>query len=219
MSVVNLLVLPDRVHAFTDTMQYQDGKPAGLMGPKAVASDNGRFTIITRGLTDAGRVVTDFVRSAPDLHHAEGAAAAIMNEARKVKAKRPDMRVEVTLIGEHGGAMRVSRFLLPEHGTDVRFSILAPGLYLEPAPPGLVLAAPVDRVHERLVKLALVQQAVAVKHGFTMCIGGVLHCTEVDRTGMRQSIAAVYPGYDQHAARFGDPCAEAVYVFRERLAA
>ncbi|KAA1052955.1 hypothetical protein [Azospirillum argentinense] len=225
MSVCNLLILPDRVYCYSDTMQYSNGDPAGLASPKASPSINDRFTVVTRGLSDAGTVMFDFVKGAADIHEAEGRAAAMMERARRIKAgNRPNMRLETTLIGfsDRHNVMRVSRFLLPEHGDTVTFRVLPVGLHLEPSPPGVTLAAPVDRFHERMVKLGLAQQAVAFQHGFTgMCIGGVMHATEVGRDGSRQRIAALYPGYADHAARFGDPCADAVasYLSREAIAA
>lgn len=226
MSVANILFLQDRILILTDTLTYQGGSPHGLCERKAVVASTGRFAMVTRGLCDVGDAAIDWIdERAGDLIEAEAAAAEFFDIAADVKAStNPTVNLELTLTGwspRHNDLRAVQlRIFKNRSGFDVQ--LLDRGLHLHPAP-GSAKVPPPPRNHEAaMVKLALAQHAVMEKREFRdMCIGGVMHLTEVNRDGVAQRIVGLYPGYDGHAAQFGDPNADAVAAFRlsERAAA
>lgn len=219
MSVANIFFMPDRILCLSDTLTYEYGeedRPAYLTDRKTHIF--GRFAVVARGNVPACSAVKsaleDFSSVDSVLPIAHGVHELILDHKR---TEAPAMAVETTIMGwsNERGDLIAFRWDIPKGGHSVTFRELPRGMYLGPSflisssPP-----MPPDMDDARMVKVALAQHTTAQKMGANMCIGGVMHVTEITADSITQRIVGTYPDYDNHAADFGCPNAEEVRIFR-----
>lgn len=215
MSVLNILLLPERALIYSDSVAYySDGTPGALGAPKAVVAPAG-FVVATRGHAKLGERVKQALSECDSLSQAERTAHALMRDTERMRAIMSGQfrGLEITLVGMHAGSTRAVRFSLRPEDRSFTSEVLKPGLHVEPCPQGVQLVMPTNDYDARMVKLAMAQKTIADKYAFPMCLGGVLHRAEVSEAGAIQTIAALYPNYWELAQRFVDPCGEAVAAF------
>ena len=218
MSVINIFFYPERILCVSDTVIYSDKVPACLGECKV--NIYGRMAVATRGKVPAIRAVNVAVDGYSDIDSAMDAistAHEIILEHKE--SDDPDMAVETTVMGwsDERGALVAYRWEVLAGHDAVKFSALTPGMYLAPCFNSALPPLPPEMTDARMVKVALAQQNTSEAMGYSMCIGGVMHCTTVTPDEISRRIIGVYPGYDELAEEFGCPDAEAVRAFRKKM--
>lgn len=214
MSVANIAFTEDRILCTSDTLVYTDQKPTALGERKADVAQSRRFAWVGRGSVALGSVYDGWLAQCEDLDAADDMVSWLMPIIGDADVR--DVCLELHLLGwsDARGALSVVRHLWD--GASYGRKILEPGVYLHPyasssQPPSGLTA-------QQLVKVALGQQQFARRLGLPMCVGGLVHLTEVDRLGASQRIAAAYPDYEDDVARFGCPNYAAYQALRQRVA-
>lgn len=225
MTVINVSFLSEaEILIGSDTLQYCGGKPVALTASK-VHTGTG-FALAQRGLADLCAVLIGTVSDAAGFDAAHDTIRAVVEADGDVIAEHAARHYpgfpaahEAYLSGwsAAAGRMAVARIVVGLDGAAAETVTVQPGrTIVQPEPrPGLVVPA-ATRV--QLLRL-MEKQAELVRLSPGICIGGVMHITTVTRDGVWQEVAGVYPDYDQHAAMFGDPNAEAVAAFSSRRVA
>lgn len=203
MSVCNFSFTESEILVLTDTMQYRERDAAGLCQSKAWISGSGNFVWTCRGSVSVGSLVDDLIASSPDLDAAE---EGMMDLFATAKGGGP-LGIELTMFGPSGPsrtlrAIRLS--IAPGPGT-FQFQEFQHGVHLWPGSRVPLGALPPKADEQIMVKLALAQHKISEKYNLGCCIGGVMHLSTVTSSGCRRRLIGTYPGYDEHAARFGDP--------------
>ncbi|TWA55431.1 hypothetical protein FBZ84_12670 [Azospirillum baldaniorum] len=128
----------------------------------------------------------------------------------------PALTVETTVMGwsDEAGDLVAYRWEVLDGAKAVTFRTLPRGMHLAPGFNTASSSMPPVMDDARLVRVALAQHATARRMQYNMCIGGVMHVTEITADSVSQRIVGTYPDYDQHAEEFGCPNAEAVAAFR-----
>ena len=219
MSVCNLSFGPTAIIAVSDTLVYCDREPAALMGPKVETRPWASFATGYRGLSYIGDALDRMVFSGAVDTFAE--ADALL--ASLPPADGTDERAtpyEMTLFGWDGDAGRLRAVRHRWNcGDGLRRIELQYGVHVNPGSAkvddALRRAGITEADEGRMIRLSLNQHRANVDHAEgRYCIGGVGHVTTVTEAGVSQRIAFLYPGYDELAARFGDPLADEVDAFR-----
>lgn len=199
MTVLNLLVQPDCVRLFTDTLLYRNDQPGGLCARKCLTGEG--FAVAFRGnvavikmLEDEACRAADFISAAALLEH----TGRIMVEAVPWGSLPGGEKVEAVIAGVYGGKMCCCRVLIGSDG--VERSNVEPGVYASPAPE---ITLPPTATVAQMVKLSLAQD-IFNRRNLNMCIGGLLHMTTVTLSEVSQEVVAKYPNYQEMKARFGD---------------
>lgn len=211
MSVANIRFDGETVTFYTDTMAYRDNEPLRLTEPKAHIADNGMFAWTFRGQTEPARIIGNVLCAAPTVAQAEQHAAELMKGIAADLLTTRGLELHLAGWSAQHGAMRLVR--LVRRPEDFTAAVLGPDVYLNPKMTDKV-AVPLSASDAVLVKVAMYQWQVHHTRDLRMCIGGSLWRTVVTKDGASQGIADLYPDYDEHAARFGDPCADAVAAVR-----
>ncbi|GLR80133.1 hypothetical protein HUE56_21505 [Azospirillum oryzae] len=221
MSVANIFFMPDRILCLSDTLTYEYGeedRPAYLTDRKTYIF--GRFAVVARGNVPACRAV----KSAMEDYSTIDSVLRIGHDVHELildhkRTEAPTMAVETTIMGwsDEKGDLVAYRWEMPRGQDRVTFRELPRGMYLGPSFLTSSPPMPPDMDDARMVKVALAQHATAQKLGANMCIGGVMHTTEITADRIMQRIVGTYPDYDNHAAAFGCPNAEEVRRFREEV--
>ncbi|RKQ73489.1 hypothetical protein [Oceanibaculum indicum] len=216
MSVANLSINASRILLLSDTMQYLDRKPAGLCETKTRINEAGHFAVTFRGRAGIGDALFGLLDGADTLESALLRAEAFI---RGFRLSEIGMGAEATLAGRHTdigqlAAYRIARY---DDQPELSTTLLAPGTHLLPAGPTSVPIP--DAVSEaQMVKLALAQQKMSEMLGSPLCIGGVMHLTEITADTISQRIIGTYPGYDLMARRFNCPNRSAIAALTEQKA-
>lgn len=223
MTLLNVHHAAGAVHLMSDTLQYNGKRPAGLLTSKVEIAENNRFGFGCRGSSALAEGVGHMLRGQASVDHGAEAVRIFLTDLPDDLAEGLlGKGFEVTLAGwtEATGEPTVIRVTLPA-GRSLRAEHLPPGVYLAPTsanPPPLPRSVTADQFS----RLALAQWRLQGRMSEKLCIGGVMHLTTITAEDARQSIVGIFPDYDDHAKRFGDPNADAVAVFRaaeERSAA
>lgn len=217
MSVANIFFMPDRILCLSDTLVYDNdtGRPAYLCDRKTFVY--GRMAVVTRGTVPAGRAVNAIAEDYTDV---DGARAVLDNAHALILEHKlnedPTLTVETTAMGwsDVKGDLVAYRWELLDGQSTVTFRELPRGMHLAPGFNTALPPMPPAMDDARLVRVALAQHATAQQMEYNMCIGGVMHVTEVTADSVSQRIVGTYPDYDQHAEAFGCPNEEAVAAFR-----
>lgn len=213
MSVCNIAFKDDEVLILTDTLQYDNGKPVRLGGPKCVYDASKRFALVTRGIVGLGEALEHLLLDrAANFDHAE---QLIGNAFEKLIAAaecgRPLIRSEATLAGwsTRRNDLAVLRWRIMETPV-VEIQTLKRGWHVEPCHPRVKLPQNASNANsDRMVKVALAQQAALnTMHAKGLCIGGRMHLTSISRSGVVQREVGRYLDYETHRALAGDPLDE-----------
>lgn len=197
MSVCNLSVTPSRILILSDTLQYRGGEPVSFCDSKTAISKAGGYAHTLRGPA----LVADFIQQALDsvtaLHEAVGAVTGVL-EAVDPETIAACRGIEATLAGklQPSGqlvAVRVRRMQGMLHPETVT---LRAGVHLLPTGEGLDALLPPEADEKLMVRLALAQWKVREHFTLPLCIGGIMHLTEVTPAGARQWVAGEYPDHD-----------------------
>ncbi|MBU2089861.1 MAG: hypothetical protein KKB63_04780, partial [Alphaproteobacteria bacterium] len=141
-----------------------------------------------------------FIRQAlddvPTLHEAIGAVAGMMT-AVEPELVAASVGIEATLGGwcsaeQRLKAVRVRRM---QGMKQPEITVLPVGVHMLPTGKGLDDLLPGEADEALMVRLALAQWKVMHHFSLPMCIGGLMHLTEVTATGARQWKAGEYPDY------------------------
>ncbi|HYH17621.1 MAG TPA: hypothetical protein VD995_03285 [Azospirillum sp.] len=204
MSVSNVFVGSDRILCLTDTMIYRGNMPVGLCERKCFVSESGRFAFSMRGTHALLQVLGPVLARVESIEHVDivirGVPERIGDEFFEASGG------EITLMcwSANKQAPQSTRYKLRAGGVPVQATTMEPGIHLAPRmAPGVRLPAHADEA--MMVKMALGQHKVQEKFSQPMCIGGVMHLTEVNEHGADQKIAGFYPDYSEYYDRFGCP--------------
>lgn len=197
MSVANIILEPQRVRLVSDTLAYRNRAPVRFGRKVRICEDIGvAFTV--RGLVALG----DRIESRADEW------ACFESMVQSIAAFLPGGPVhyfpsgaEVTVLGWHAGAPKASRLLalVNDGKVTVRRIDLATGVYLAPSLGAQKIPAAMS--DEQLTKVAQLQQAIALRHGLNMCVGGDIEVTEITATGLAVRKIGEYPDKAMTAAR------------------
>ncbi|CAO3416477.1 hypothetical protein [Azospirillum argentinense] len=218
MSVCNVAFEADTVRLLTDTMTYRDEKPVALERHKTEVAPSGRFAWACRGNVYLGNVVDCLLNEAGTIDEVEAQAAKLE------PLIDPDImalckNVEITAAGwsDQRNDLRLIRIRIRPAVFEV--AEIGRGVYMAPAPEASRVQLPATVTDDQFIRLALAQWKVQGKFKAPLCIGGVMHQTTVSRAGVERRMVALYPDYDAHAAKLGDPNAEEVRAFRAQARA
>lgn len=201
MSVANIVLEPHRARLISDTVGYRDKEPASLQRKVHVA-DKARIVFTARGLVMLGDVLEDLSQEWTDFEAAiERAAAAL----RVMPATMfPGGGSEVTMLGWHQGGPKVSRLLVTvdDGAVSVRRIDLPQGVYLAPSLGKHQI--PAALTDEQILKVAHLQQDIAIRHGLNICVGGDVEVTTIDATGITVRKIGEYPNKAQTIAKMNE---------------
>ena len=220
MSVANVFFLRDRIFCLSDTIFYDGKEAAGLH--KTKTETYGRMAITTRGLVRAGNAVKAVASSYTDVDAAKPALdeahALILDHKR---GGDDAISVETTLMGwsDSRGDLVTYRWEVVDGTNEVRFSELPRGMHLAPSFLSLAHEVPDSLTDAQMVKVGLAQHKMKERMNWSMCIGGVMHVTEITKDNAAQRIVGTFPDYEMHAEMFGCPNYEAVKPIRWKMAA
>jgi hypothetical protein len=201
MSVVNVIVGTTRAAIVTDTVSYLDKEPIRLRR-KAHAFREARFAISTRGACRIGDGFEALVEEAADF--AEAVEWVVDAAPRMAEITRGDRRLigagfEVTLVGWTEDGPAASRITYRSKSDEVEVLTLQPGVYLAPSLGRLAMPADLD--DGQIVRIAHAQQAIVVRNGMLMCVGGDVELTEITAEAVTQRALAPYPDKAMTLAR------------------
>ena len=198
MTVANVILETHRVRLVTDTVGYRQKEPA-CFARKVRQIEGLGLAMIVRGLRSLGDVMEETIVDCTDFE----AAIAEMHRVLETAPSDylPGGGAEVTALGYFGGSARAVRLLatIVDSSVSVRRVDLEPGVYL--APTLGTHALPTDMTEAQMLKVALLQQGIAVRHGLNICIGGDVELTTVDETGIATVKLGEYPDKALMAAR------------------
>lgn len=190
MTVSNVLLGADAIQLVTDTLAYIDREPA-TMHRKVRLAPGAHVAFVVRGL-----VKLAWYLEAASVYWTsfESALAITSIELADIDAGfLRDGLAEVTISGWQDGP-RASR-LLVSHDCGgrrlVRRVDLTAGAYLAPSLGQHEL--PAEMTEEQLVKVAFLQQEIAVRHKLNLCVGGDVELTTIDQNSMFVRKIAEYP--------------------------
>jgi hypothetical protein len=192
MTVANLLVEPMRIRLLTDTVGYRGKDPADFCR-KVYLVENASIAFVVRGFRALGHVLQKESAEWSGIDAAIDGIAALLREA-PARFLQNGMS-EVTVIGWHRGndcprAVRLLAKAQPESITVRQFD-LEPGAYLAPTLGNHPI--PADMTDQQLLKVAILQQEIATKHGLNICIGGDMELTTIDAAGVTVRKIGEYP--------------------------
>lgn len=180
MSVVNIVFEKDRITCTSDTLQYLGNQAAGLCATKIHVAPNGAHALAGRGHSAMIDSLAAVLASRDSLDAADEALGLLLPVLRHDLQGRD---IELHLLGWSARREALSVVLFMSRGGIVTRAELPPGIYLHPYPSTSRPPAGLTAAH--LVKVALGQQTYARRLGLPMCIGGLVHLTEITRDGAR----------------------------------
>lgn len=200
MSVSNVILSDRRVAIVSDTVTYLDKAPLRFTH-KTRAFPRSRFAVSTRGACRIGDGFEALLATADSFAQAVAwtlDAVPAMNEAA-ADPRLMSYGYEVTLIGIADDAPTATRITYRATADEVERLDLLPGVYMAPSLGHHQI--PVDLSDDQIVRLAHAQQAIVVKHGLMMCVGGDVELTTVTLEGVEQRVLAEYPDKAMTLAR------------------
>lgn len=219
MSVANVAYLDNEIWMISDTMTYgADGTPIRLCERKTEIAPSGRFAWTTRGSVAVADMWDAVARLRQTMDEAETAlldwAEAMPSEDLAPFQRGRQSVAEVTVAGwsDRIGDLVVYRVHLHANRPEPIVEMLERGIHIRPGSDWSE-RLPKTLTRKQFLQLAWAQWQLQDDRQEPMCIGGVAHWTTCTRTGCTQEIAGLYGDYHQHAARFGDPNADAVSRF------
>lgn len=220
MSVINVILDTQGGRIYTDTLMYSafgPAKPVGLAQAKCHMGEG--FAMAFRGLALFSLAVRKMLDGCEGYDAAVAhlgcrvtetqMAAFIADELASRRMSGRGDATEVTICGHSPKTGRVTAYQRTfRHDGATSLKVLPNGIHLSPAQASLErsgLKLPPTATTEQAVKMALVQQAMSLRHDLNMCIGGLLHETSITPAGVTQRIVARYPGYEALREEFGCP--------------
>jgi hypothetical protein len=197
MSVANVILESHRVRLVGDTLAYLDRQPVQFNRKvRVVRSAALAFTV--RGLVALADEVEERSHRWACF---ESALHCITADLRMAPPQYFPNGAEVTVMGWHGGRAQASRLLVlaKDGAPNVQRIDLKPGVYLAPTLGNQVI--PAGMTDDQLVKVACLQQAIAVRHGLNMCVGGDIELTEINAAGISIRKIGEYPDKDVTISR------------------
>lgn len=188
MSVANVFLEADRIRIVTDTVGYLGTVPAAFRR-KVHLSPAASVAVTARGLSALGDAIAE--RSGEWISFS-AALAVIMQDLEEAPARYFPCGAEVTVAGFNEGAAAVQRFFVKQgkEGAIGCFT-LAAGSYLAPSLGSHSI--PAKLTEQQMVKIALLQQDLAVRHGLNICVGGDIELTEITRDSASICKIGEYP--------------------------
>lgn len=214
MSIVNIAFEKERILCLTDTLQYKNEAPAGLRPTKCVFTPS--FAVTTRGLVRAGDAVKAAALECGTVNEAAEGIPQLLRAILNHADGDSEYDTEVFLMGwsDAKSDLITYRWLIqPGESGEVEFNDLPRGLHIAPTFLLENIPPPPTIDDARMVKVALAQHKVVNHMNLRMCVGGIMHLTEITPYGTSQRIAGLYPDYWEHAQKFGCPNAEEVAAF------
>jgi hypothetical protein len=199
MTVSNVILEQVRGRLVSDTLGYRGKEPATILRKIRVV-ERANMVLTVRGLRDLASVIEDGAALCDSLPAALVVMAADLADAPA--RYLPAHGAEVTAMGWHDGRVRCSR-LLATFGDQGKVSVqmidLEPGVYLAPSLGNHTL--PADMTDDQIVKVALLQQEISIRHGLNICVGGDVEMASIDVTGITICKLAEYPDKAKTLAR------------------
>jgi hypothetical protein len=195
MTVSNVILEPHRVRLMQDTLIYRHKKPFGLDRKMKIVKNSGLvFTV--RGDVAIGDVLEDLDHNFSDF---ETAIAIIGYAVSKMSLKWIRDGAEITVLAWDNGQPKASRIKVspekeyaltgsgvintaPAGAITVRRFDLSPGVYLAPSLGSHDIKT--DLTDEHLLKIAFLQQEIALRHNLNMCVGGDVEVVTIDAAGI-----------------------------------
>lgn len=196
MSVSNVILSESAVAIVADTCTYLGAEPL-KWSRKVSVYPEARLAVSTRGLVWICRTVRGaaghyscYENAVPGL--ADIAATIIPEAAATHHGGRMDAGFEITVAGWRDGpkACRITYHNVPGFER-VEVVDLAPGTHLAPSLGRQ--AIPGDITDDQVIRIAHLQQQVAVKHKLLMCIGGDIEAATVTADGATVRTIGTYP--------------------------
>lgn len=192
MTVANVLLERNRVRLVSDTVGYR-GKEPVCFNRKVYPVEHAGLAYMVRGFRALALHLQSHACEWADFDSAILAISEVLEiaPARLIQGGNS----EVTIIGwsEKENGPRVARLLAtagPDQTTIRRFD-LRPGVYL--APSLGCHSIPADMTDDQLLKVAILQQEIATRHGLNICVGGDVELTTVDAGGISIQKIGEYP--------------------------
>lgn len=220
MTVTNIVLSADEVSIYTDTLAYRGDQPASLTPVKANLAANGRFIVSTQGGVGRGDRYSRNLTKSDDFDMAVEVARYVMTlESEAPPIDNPDGEGFAVHIGgwSHARGRMAAVSFTNTPGAPLDEVWLLDGVTLHPAPvQERHRFRPGRWTEEQCIKIAMQQKVASDRMALNMCVGGSLWRSTVTPAGAEQRLAALYPNYEELAARFADPLADAVAEFRRQ---
>lgn len=196
MTVSNVLLEPHRARLVTDTLGYVGKQPATfLRKPKIVP--HAKLAFVVRGYKSLADLLSQCQNAWADI---EAALADVAEAVPMAPLHLFALGCEITMLGWHDGQAKAARLVATTRNgrARVRRFDLAAGAHLAPSLGQHDIPATIT--DEQIVRIALLQQEIATKHGLNMCVGGDIEIVTVDVTGVSIRKMAEYPNKAMTAA-------------------
>lgn len=191
MTVANLVVEPHRARLVADTVGYI-GKTPAVMHRKIRTSPTAGLAFMARGRSILAGLLEERSRGWASFETAVGEVRAALEIVPSAYLCDGDIGA-VSLLGWTGDRPRVARISSRLRGQQrvVEYEEIGEGVHLAP---GLGShSIPTALTDDQLVKVAILQQEISVKHGCNLCIGGDIEVAEVTAAGVIVRKIGSYP--------------------------
>lgn len=192
MSVANVIFEPHRLRLVGDTVAYRGKEPVQL-NRKVHIVKHAHVAFTVRGLSKIGWVMERCTKDWRDFESSISQAAEILSLLPENYFQKDHPTSETTILGWRDGQAQVTRLGAERIAGRVRILRvdLVPGVYLAPS-----LGAhqiPASLSDEQILKVALLQQSIAIKHGLNICVGGDVEVTTVTADTIETRKIGEYP--------------------------
>lgn len=211
MSVCNVLIEENRILILSDTCQYNGREVTGYGVPKVSISANGNFAVSVRGGLLIGEFIKDLIMHASSMSTAMDVLEYGTHEIPE-GFLGPHRIFQIIIAGiANDGSLGAYQHVRnvddpPPEGpmwSQLDGATICPGVGPLPRTPN----------ERQFLRLAGLQYDLQTSFSIPLCVGGVMHLTEITSQGASQRIVGLYPDYHAGAAKFGDPNAEAVSAY------
>jgi len=202
MSVANIILEKNRGRLITDTVGYLGKEPAVLERKVRLLESPG-VAMTVRGLQKLDWELEPVASACKSYDEVMSVLEEEILDYTPANSFQKSGS-EVTVLGMVNGEVRCSRLLVTIRDGDISIQRvdLAPGVYLAPTLGQHSL--PLSMTDEQVLKVAFLQQDIAVKHGLNICIGGDVEVATVDAAGMTVRKIGEYPNKAMTVARIAE---------------